>query len=560
MYRIYLLAALIFLVRLGSGQTFNYAYHTGAETSLNMVGINSKSYYLEKSLMLNTCMEQLNLVGVKENGSELFRTKITATISLSNCQVVAGTHKNLLVFAGSKMYACDISGLSYKVACVDTTGSISWSFDFTKKIVALLALPNGIFDLVTPDTIYRYSPAGQFLTKISLGGGQFNSATVLMNGNILINYYMGASARFRTNTATGILVADVAATTSLGAMVQASGGDILGISGSNIIRYSPSLNLKHSTAITLPPNLFVTAFYLRNDTVFGVGHTLQNQPVYFLLDSTLSPLFQTTSNTKNSNCTGIYVGKNNRVHVIASTLISQPHPYTAYFQTGVTGNLNSKPDIGIKNFTVIDAKYEKTDAIQWHGKVNAVVTIQNFGSDTVKSLHLNHYAYKYVAFYCTCLVGLNKSYTVMIPPGDSATVVTGTFLTGRYNAFSFGSDSSISLNLCIDATVPNEMSDTDPSNDSYCRNLKLFPVGIKENSMNLDEIQIFPNPSSERIDIRSPSIINSLQIFDIAGKLLVETEVRKKQCHIDAGILKEGLYFFKINSENGIVIKKVLIN
>ena len=29
-------------------QTFNYAHHLGAETTYNMVGINSKSFYLEK--------------------------------------------------------------------------------------------------------------------------------------------------------------------------------------------------------------------------------------------------------------------------------------------------------------------------------------------------------------------------------------------------------------------------------------------------------------------------------------------------------------------------------
>ena len=82
---------------------------------------------------------------------------------------------------------------------------------------------------------------------------------------------------------------------------------------------------------------------------------------------------------------------------------------------------------------------------------------------------------------------------------------------------------------------------------------ELSNINTTGNSINL-KIDVFPNPSTRSIDILNDIEIYSIRLFDASGKYLA----RYNSFPID--IDNQGIYFLKIFSENGIVIKKVVIN
>ncbi len=76
-------------------------------------------------------------------------------------------------------------------------------------------------------------------------------------------------------------------------------------------------------------------------------------------------------------------------------------------------------------------------------------------------------------------------------------------------------------------------------------------------------VNIYPNPATSEITIALPKSMNAeIRIFDISGKLLVfeaQTLVNSKH-NVNVSSLTTGVYFVRINSEEGTVTKKLLIN
>jgi hypothetical protein len=554
---------ILFLVswQIQFSQTFNYAYHFGSEITFNIVGINSKCFYLDQSTAVpSCCRDQINLVGI-DSGKEIFRTPLASNPFMKFGRVAVTAEKNLIVYGGTIIKGCDYGGAEFEVAKIDTTGAIKWRLTFNKKIDQLLTLPDGSFFLLANNILENYSSSGAFTFSIS-PGLSINNIVSLNSGNILINYNSGSVPRFRIINSAGIMISDLNAAAVLKDMTVASNNDVLGISGNNLQKYSPSLTLKYSTANSLQSSQVITSFVCRNDSVFAVGQTNIGAPFYMILDSSLNIIHQSSTNIGNSKCTGIYLSNNNSIHIImySSTSLTPSHHFTSYFQLPVNGNINAGSDIGVCGIEILDLTYENYQyfgANMFHGTVNAKVTVRNYGIDTIRSFHLNHYVAHGGLFFC--LVGLNNLYNVTIAPGDSVSVTTGTFNTSRYNINNLDEEQSIPYSLCIYTSVPDETNDIQLSNDFTCDPVKLVPVGLIENSEWNSDLQIFPNPSSSGITVQAMTVLTTIEIFDLTGKMIKNLVVNKNEFYLENKTLPAGLYVFKINTGKGVLRKKVVI-
>jgi len=73
-------------------------------------------------------------------------------------------------------------------------------------------------------------------------------------------------------------------------------------------------------------------------------------------------------------------------------------------------------------------------------------------------------------------------------------------------------------------------------------------------------IKIYPNPASGYINIEAVDlIINQVQIYDINGKLVSEIKTDNSP-KIDVTNLSSGIYFLRIETDEGSFSKKVIIN
>jgi len=91
--------------------------------------------------------------------------------------------------------------------------------------------------------------------------------------------------------------------------------------------------------------------------------------------------------------------------------------------------------------------------------------------------------------------------------------------------------------------------DSTDLNDLGCSNLSIGSTFEKE-------VKIYPNPANDLIKLKNITNINLIEIFDITGKKV--KEVSNPNNEINIINLLNGLYFLKINSNNGIEIIKLI--
>ena len=71
-----------------------------------------------------------------------------------------------------------------------------------------------------------------------------------------------------------------------------------------------------------------------------------------------------------------------------------------------------------------------------------------------------------------------------------------------------------------------------------------------------NKFSVYPNPSSDVLNIRTNETIDKVELYNTIGQLIVA----KKTTNINVSSINTGVYILKIYSGNRSVIKKVIIN
>ena len=90
-------------------------------------------------------------------------------------------------------------------------------------------------------------------------------------------------------------------------------------------------------------------------------------------------------------------------------------------------------------------------------------------------------------------------------------------------------------------------------------------IGKISDDVNVNEIEdtqcrVYPNPVNDRLYIEAGTEINEVVVFDIYGRVqnLRNSETQKLRNSIDVSNLKAGIYFVKINTEEGNIVKRII--
>jgi len=85
---------------------------------------------------------------------------------------------------------------------------------------------------------------------------------------------------------------------------------------------------------------------------------------------------------------------------------------------------------------------------------------------------------------------------------------------------------------------------------------------LSANNLNRNKFSVFPNPSNNffKIEVNSLDINKTLSVFDIYGrKVKTDYTLIDKITTISLDNLKMGVYFFKVTSNEGVSVKKVIL-
>jgi hypothetical protein len=79
------------------------------------------------------------------------------------------------------------------------------------------------------------------------------------------------------------------------------------------------------------------------------------------------------------------------------------------------------------------------------------------------------------------------------------------------------------------------------------------PIFVIDNS-----VKVYPNPTNSIVNITSDFIIESIELYDIQGRILFTSMENNNQSILDISSKSKGIYFLKIKTENGSKVEKVI--
>jgi hypothetical protein len=161
---------------------------------------------------------------------------------------------------------------------------------------------------------------------------------------------------------------------------------------------------------------------------------------------------------------------------------------------------------------------------------------------------------------------------VWMAPGDAAS--TGfpggvrKFIAGNTSDFTISPDNTtnypyptVQAGTGIDPNSACEFYNYVPDNTSLMNLVIGQNQALSTNSNTMDEINIYPNPleKGQFLNINSMSQKSkTIQIFDISGRMVLNKNLNGSQ--LDVSVLESGTYIVKVEFENKISTKKLIIN
>jgi Leucine-rich repeat (LRR) protein/phosphotransferase system HPr-like phosphotransfer protein len=94
---------------------------------------------------------------------------------------------------------------------------------------------------------------------------------------------------------------------------------------------------------------------------------------------------------------------------------------------------------------------------------------------------------------------------------------------------------------------------------------KEFTFDVKEdrptniNSEQDIDINIYPNPVSDIVNIKANEVIESIDILTVSGRIVYSKVVNSEQIRVNTNNIQSGVYIIRIRTENSTVTKKIII-
>jgi hypothetical protein len=85
-----------------------------------------------------------------------------------------------------------------------------------------------------------------------------------------------------------------------------------------------------------------------------------------------------------------------------------------------------------------------------------------------------------------------------------------------------------------------------------------FEVTNKSETAQSASIQMYPNPTKGKITVQGERL-NCVEVFDLRGTKLIELKASSDYITMDVSGLSTGCYLVKIHSDQGIIIKKLML-
>ncbi|MBC8487820.1 MAG: C10 family peptidase [Bacteroidetes bacterium] len=101
-------------------------------------------------------------------------------------------------------------------------------------------------------------------------------------------------------------------------------------------------------------------------------------------------------------------------------------------------------------------------------------------------------------------------------------------------------------------TALYDEGESEPSNT-----VEVLITAINENT--LDATTVFPNPAIEQVNISSDYEIKTIKVFNYVGQVVADEEVNSKFYQLNTSQFNTGIYFFQVETNEGIISRRIII-
>ncbi len=225
---------------------------------------------------------------------------------------------------------------------------------------------------------------------------------------------------------------------------------------------------------------------------------------------------------------------------VFNALVSNPNGVTDenVSNNNATSNFNFNPN-GVQvdlNLTIdcygTETSWELRDDV-----TNALIQTGGPYSDNAAGLNVVNF----------CLVD-NKCYKFIINDSYGDGMTSNSCASGSYT-INDTSGAVLAELLMANANFGSQLIKT------FCVNYDVS--GIKETTTEL--ITVYPNPAKDVLFFNSDSQILEIEIYSISGQLIIAQQPNLNNGKIDISKLNIGSYVVKLQSENGVQIKKIVV-
>lgn len=74
-----------------------------------------------------------------------------------------------------------------------------------------------------------------------------------------------------------------------------------------------------------------------------------------------------------------------------------------------------------------------------------------------------------------------------------------------------------------------------------------------------DDLQVYPNPANNRVNIKANNEINSVRVYNHVGQLVYETHGSSNIMNLNTEHFNPGMYIFKVQTNDGLFVESVII-
>lgn len=84
-------------------------------------------------------------------------------------------------------------------------------------------------------------------------------------------------------------------------------------------------------------------------------------------------------------------------------------------------------------------------------------------------------------------------------------------------------------------------------------------LSVDNKIYNANSVDVYPNPASNRVNIKSLNAISKINIYDVSGKQVFKSNVNSKNDSIDISNLSRGIHLMVIESEGQKTVKRLIV-